>query len=102
MKTVMVRYTVKAERAEENVRYVEAVFGELERTRPAGLCYGTFRFLDGVTFVHLARIATEDGSNPLAALAPFKAFTAQIKDRCVEPPVSSEVTQVGAYRIFEG
>jgi hypothetical protein len=102
MRTVMVRYTVKAERAEENVRYVEAVFAELERTRPAGLHYGTFRLPDGVTFVHLARIATEDGSNPLAALAAFQAFTAQIKERCAEGPVSSEVAQVGGYRIFDG
>ena len=99
MRTVMVRYRVKAERAGENQRYIEAVFAELQRARPAGLWYASFKLPDGVSFVHLARIDTPDGSNPLAALAPFQAFTAQIKDRCEEPPSTVELTEVGAYPI---
>ena len=41
-----------------------------------------------------------DGSNPLGELASFKAFTAQIRDRCEEAPVPAELTAVGCYRFF--
>lgn len=35
--------------------------------------------------------------NPLTQLESFKAFTAGIKDRCVEMPVTMELQQVGRY-----
>jgi hypothetical protein len=99
---VLVRYTVHPERAAENVRYVEAVFEQVRRDAPAGLRYATFRLPDGVSFVHLASIETEDGSNPLVALEAFRAFTASIRERCVEPPHTVELTVVGSYRFFDG
>jgi hypothetical protein len=34
------------------------------------------------------------------ALSVFKAFTAQIKDRCEEPPVAVDLKDVGSYRFF--
>jgi len=101
MKRVMVRYRVKADRAADNERYVRAVFAELERTRPAGLRYATFKLDDGVSFVHLASIETADGSNPLLAVSAFKEFSAQIKERCDEPPVTTTLHEVGNYRVFE-
>jgi hypothetical protein len=100
MKYVMVRYKVKADRAAENERYVRAVFTELERERPEGLHYATFQLADGVSFVHLAAIDRADGSNPLTALAAFGEFTARIRERCEEPPVSAELDRVGAYQMF--
>jgi hypothetical protein len=96
MKTVMVRYRVKAERAAENEEYIRAVFAELERSRPAGLEYASFEQEDGVSFVHIASIEGTD--NPLLALDAFRKFTAQIRDRCEEPPVSLELRPIGAYR----
>jgi hypothetical protein len=39
-------------------------------------------------------------SSPLGELVSFKAFTAQIKDRCEEPPVAADLTEVGSYRFF--
>ena len=102
MKRVIVRYKVKADRAEENISYIEKVFEELKASAPAGLRYASFVGEDGVSFVHIASIETEDGSNPLGALDAFKAFTADIKDRCDEPPQPLNVTAVGSYRVFEG
>jgi hypothetical protein len=102
MKRVMVRYTVKAERASENERYIQAVFAQLERDKPAGLRYASFKLDDGVSFVHLASVETADGSNPLLALAAFKEFTAQIKDRCEGPPVTVDLHEVGSYRLLGG
>jgi len=100
MKRVMVRYKVKAERAAENERYITKVFEQLTHDKPSGLCYASFKLDDGVSFVHIASHEAADGSNPLSALSAFKAFTAEIKDRCEEPPIAAELHEVGSYRFF--
>lgn len=97
MKQLMVRYKVKAERAAENEDYIRRVFEQLNREKPPGLHYATFKLEDGVSFMHLAVVDTADGSNPLPALAAFQAFTAEIRDRCEEPPVGVELQRVGSY-----
>jgi len=99
VKRVIVRYRVKPERASENVELVRAVYDELHETRPEGLRYATFRLDDGVSFVHLAE-HDEDGPNQLEPLASFKRFQEGIAERCDEPPVVSEVSAIGAYRLF--
>jgi hypothetical protein len=100
MKRVMVRYKVKAARAAENERYITSVFDQLKRERPAGLRYASFKLGDGVSFVHIVSHEAADGSDPLRQLAAFKAFTAEIKDRCEDPPVAAELTEVGSYGFF--
>ena len=102
MKRVMVRYKVKADRAAENERYIQAVFAQLEREKPSGLRYASFKLDDGVSFVHLASLEAADGGNPLIALSAFKEFVEQIKTRCEEPPVTSDLSEVGSYRFFIG
>jgi hypothetical protein len=97
MGATVVRYMTKPERAEENQALVEAVFAELAETEPSGLRYETYRLADGVSFVHVASIDTEDGSNPLGATAAFAAFLQGIGDRCAEPPLASEATKIGSY-----
>jgi hypothetical protein len=93
----MVRYTVKPELVDGNARLVEAVFAQLARERPAGLTYATFRVAGSGTFIHIATVDTADGKNPLVALAAFKEFTASIRERCIEPPVTMDLDAVGAY-----
>ncbi|MEO7913255.1 MAG: hypothetical protein ABIV47_26705 [Roseiflexaceae bacterium] len=100
MKRMMVRYKVKADRAAENERYVTSVFEQLKREQPAGLRYVTFKLEDGVSFMHIVSIETVDGSNPLVALSAFKAFTAEVRDRCVEPPITADLQAVGSYGVF--
>jgi hypothetical protein len=102
MRRVMVRYQVRPDAADENVRLVQAVFAQLAREQPAGMRYMTLRLPDGVSFVHIASIETADGANPLSALAAFKEFAGTIKDRCVEPPVTAELEVVGSYRFLDG
>lgn len=97
MKHVVVRYRVKPDRAEQNVRFVQAVFAQLERERPAGLEYASYRSEDGLSFVHVASY-DEGRDNPLTALASFAEFTAAIRDRCEEPPSAQTMSLVGAYR----
>lgn len=100
MRRVIVRYRVKPDRAEENVALIRKVFEELVESAPVGLRYATFQADDGVSFTHVASIETEDDSNPLATVDAFKAFQAEIKDRCVEPPRATTVELVGNYRAF--
>ena len=97
MRRVMVRYRVKADRAAENQSYIEAVFAELAQKKPAGIRYATFKLDDGVSFIHIASIETADGKNPLSTLAAFQQFSAQIRDRCDEQPVTTALDEVGAY-----
>lgn len=99
MRTVIVRYRPKPERADENQRLVEAVFGELDEVRPDGLRYATLRSADG-TFVHIAQMDSD--SNPLADIAAFATFQDGIVQRC-EPgagpdPQGAEI--VGSYRLL--
>ena len=98
----MVSYKLKADRVAENERLAEAVFEALKEARPSGLRYATFRLEDGVSFVHIVSHEEADGGNALTALPAFKAFAAEVKDRCEEPPVRVELKMIGAYGFFDG
>jgi hypothetical protein len=98
MGSSMVRYKVRPDRADENVALVQAVYEQLDRERPEGLHYVTFRLPDGVSFMHIV-FESEQPGRILNELAAFKAFAADIEGRCDEPPVATEITPVGAYAI---
>ena len=98
MRRVVVHYKIKAERLAEHEELVRKVFTELETVQPAGLAYQALKLEDGVSFVHVATVSTADGQNPLTALPSFRAFVAEIGDRCEEKPSNSPATAVGAYR----
>jgi hypothetical protein len=98
MRQVMVRYKVKPDRVAENEDLVRAVYEELHRTEPAGFRYATFRLDDGVSFVHLA--SSEDERSPLSQVAAFARFQKDIADRCDEPPVVTELREIGSYHVY--
>jgi hypothetical protein len=98
----LVRYTVKPECVAENERLAAAVYDALRAARPAGLRYATFRLDDGVSFVHLVSHEAGEAGNALTSLPAFQAFAAGVKERCVEPPRRSELTEIGSYGWFEG
>ncbi len=91
----VVRYRTKPDKADENAKLVKEVFAELAGDDPGGLRYVTLRLEDGVTFVHIAKI--EGDTNPLASSAAFKAFQAEIAQRCEEGPIAMDATIVGGY-----
>jgi hypothetical protein len=95
----MVRYKVKPEFAQDNERLVRAVYDELAQSAPAGLRYATYKLDDDVSFVHLASIETDDGHNPLEEIAAFKRFQEDSRDLRQEPAVSSELREIGSYRM---
>ena len=98
MKRTIVRYRVKPDRVAENEELVRAVYSQLQDKRPDGIAYATYRLADGVTFVHIARSDLPDGSSrPLTELAAFREFAREIGERCDEPPVVQEATEIGRF-----
>ena len=84
----LVTYTAKPEHADRNAELIRAVFAELASAGLDGVTYSVYR--DGDRFVHLAdRAPTE--------LASFRAFTADHAERCLEPPVFTDLSALGAY-----
>jgi hypothetical protein len=101
MKRMVVRYKTNPEKAEENARLIEKVFEELRAKAPAGAGYLVLRLGDG-TFLHFVSTDTKDGKSPIPELDAFRLFQSGIKERCVEPPQSSEATIVGNYGMLGG
>jgi hypothetical protein len=98
MKTTVVRYQAKPERAAENQRLIEAVFAELDEREPQGFTYKVFRLEDGVSFIHVVIEHGVDEPDSLQDVPAFQAFVAGIADRCDVPPVATGATIVGGYR----
>jgi hypothetical protein len=100
MKQHMIRYTVKPDRVAENERLSRAVYEALQRERPAGLHYATFKLADGLGFVHVVSYDEGVSNQVLTSLPAFKAFSENVKERCSEPPVRSDLTEIGSYGFF--
>ncbi|MBK5117555.1 MAG: hypothetical protein JJE23_11630 [Thermoleophilia bacterium] len=100
MNRVVVQYRTRNEAADENQAMIETMFAALAEGEPAGLSYTSMRLEEeeaGTMFVHVAEVSTEDGSNPLAALAEFREFQTGLPDRTVEPPLARQATVIGSY-----
>jgi hypothetical protein len=95
----VIRYTTKPECADENEQLIRAVFAELAREKPEGLHYAAFRLADGLSFLHVAELDTDD--NPLAAAAAFGEFQSAIATRIAEGPIQSDAAVVGSYRMIQ-
>ncbi len=101
MKRVLVQYKVKQDRFEENIKFIKNVFSELKEKSPKGLRYASFYQPDRLSFIHIASIETNDGTNPLSESPAFKEFQKEIKDRCEIPPYAIELSEIGSYKFFE-
>jgi hypothetical protein len=98
VKTTVVRYQAKPERADENQRLIEQVFVELEERQSEGFTYKVFRLEDGVTFIHVVTEHETEKSDSLQDVPAFKAFVAGVAERCDVPPVAMGATIVGGFR----
>ena len=100
METTIVRYKIKADRAEENREYIRKVFAQLDEDKPDRLRYVSFNLDDGLSFVHIAVIETDDRKNPLPDMSAFQDFVSDINERCDEPPIATKADIVGSYHLF--
>jgi hypothetical protein len=96
----MVRYKVKPDQVEANEALVRAVFAELKETQPEGFGYGTFKLDDGVSFVHIVDEWETGEGDSLTDVEAFAKFREAIRERCDEPPVATELHEVGSFRLF--
>jgi hypothetical protein len=91
----VVRYTTRAESADENEKLLKAVFAQLAERLPKGLRYVAIRLDDGVSFIHVA--VYENDHNPLPELPAFGEFASTIKERCTDGPTPVNGAVVGSY-----
>jgi len=98
MPSTVVRYQAKPDRADENQKLIEAVFADLEARQPKGFTYKVFRLEDGVSFVHVSIEHEEvEDRDSLAEVPAFKAFVADVADRCTVPPLAMGANVVGSF-----
>ncbi|WP_330306368.1 MULTISPECIES: hypothetical protein [unclassified Streptomyces] len=96
MTVLMVRSTAKPEFVGELEEALKKMFTAIERERPAGVRYASYRLPDGVTYV--AQLELADGvENPLPAIAEFREFQAGLKDWLAGPPSAEQFEIRGAY-----
>jgi hypothetical protein len=99
MRQLVIRYRVKPDQGERNAELIRAVFDELRASAPEGFHYATFQVDDGRTFVHFVT-ETDPEHSPLPELPAFQRFSAGVRERCEEPPVTTELRQIDSYRLF--
>ncbi len=96
MPGVMIRYKVKRDQVEQNLELLRAAYKELGSTQPDGLRWATFQLEDEVSFVDF--VAGEADPGMLSRLEAFRRFRSTLDERCDEPPVMTELHEVGSFR----
>jgi hypothetical protein len=96
-KRLVTRYAMRSpEEADENQRRVEAVFDELDRTKPGNVSYLVLRLADD-SFVHVSFHDHGDDVNPIADTEAFAHFQDGHGDRRQGGVDQQTATLVGAY-----
>jgi quinol monooxygenase YgiN len=95
MMQALIRYKVKPDQVERNLELLRAFFEELESVRPDGVRDAVFQLEDGVTFIHI--VETDNNPRRFSQLETFRAYRATLDQRCDEPPVMTELRQIGSY-----
>ena len=95
---LVTRYASRsAEAADDNQRRVEAVFAELDRTRPGNVSYLVLRLADD-SFVHISFHGHAPGeTNPIASTDAFARFQDGHGERRQGDVDQQKASLVGAY-----
>jgi hypothetical protein len=97
-KRLVTRYAMRSpEAADENQRRVEAVFEELEASKPSTVSYLVFRLADD-SFLHVSfHDHGDDEVNPIASTAAFAHFQDGHEERRAGGVDQQTATLVGTY-----
>jgi hypothetical protein len=97
-KRLVTRYSMKsAADADENQRRIEAVFSELNESRPSDVSYLVLRLADD-SFVHVSfHDHADDAVNPISSTAAFERFQEGHAERRDGGVDQQTATLVGAY-----
>ena len=101
MKKLLVRYKVKVDKVVENETLVKEVYKQLHENNIDGFHYTTVKLEDGVSFIHIAFVDTDEANTAFNQLPAFRNFQANIKDRCEELPVVNQITVIGSYNFMQ-
>jgi hypothetical protein len=95
---VIVRYRLKPEYIERSGLQAGELYSELAADGPAWLRQASFELDDngGV----LALVQLERDPSALRDLEPFQRHRGGLAERCAEPPTTTRVRLLGAYRLF--
>ncbi|MFD5628766.1 hypothetical protein [Streptomyces sp. NPDC127072] len=85
MTVLLVRSTVRPEFVADLEASRAKMFTAIERERPVGVRYASYRLADGVTYVAELEIA-EGVENPLPGIEEFREFQAGLKEWLAGPP----------------
>jgi hypothetical protein len=96
---VMIRYKIKRDHLARELELLRAIYQELAATQPDRLRYSTFQLEDELSFVEFAET---DGPGRFSALEAFRTYRATLDERCDEPPVVTELHEVGTFPGAEG
>lgn len=97
MKPIVIRYSTKSERTQENAQLIEGVFRELDSKRPDGVRYLVLRLEDD-SFVHLVSFDGEEEA--LTSLPAFGTFRNEAPEFRSSSPVRLAGEVVGNYRML--
>lgn len=95
---VMIRYTVRPEHVVQSVALLQAVYADLERARPLGLRFDTFRLDGSGSFLALIESEGDPVAAPHHRLASFQRYRAALSEICTEQPIVTYLDEVGSYR----
>jgi hypothetical protein len=95
---VVVTYQIRPEALEEHVRYIAAIFDQLDAEAPDDVEYKVLRLADGVSFVHISTSDSPDGSNLLLRYSAFREFSDTVGERAATPPTPTPAELIGSYR----
>lgn len=93
---VMVRWKVRADQVGQELAMLREVYDELARAEIDGLRYATYQLEDGVSFMDVVDLP--QGPGMLRQIAAFGRYRTGLEERCSEPPVVTQLEEVGAYR----
>jgi hypothetical protein len=99
MSVRMVRAKIKADKATEIEKAAKEWFAAIDTAQPDGVRYATCKLPDGVTYVILLDLDSDE-NNPLQAVPGFNEFQENLKNWIAEPPAVEQLTPVGSYRLF--
>lgn len=98
-KVLLVRATVKPDRAADVEAAAEAMFDAIHAAHPGGVRYASLRVPESDVFVALLAV-DEDTDNPLTSIPEFQAFQENLRGWLSEPPIAEQLRAVGSYRMF--
>ncbi|AVX04990.1 hypothetical protein MXMO3_02478 [Maritalea myrionectae] len=95
MSKVFIRYKVRSEKVETNIKLLRAFFEELAVENRPELTYMAYQLEDRQSFVHLVNSAKD--ARAFAHLPSYRKFRDTLAARCIDAPEMCGIELIGAF-----